>query len=511
MSTTSIRKWWDQWAHALILGAAALIRLPGLYTRPLWYDEAFAVLFSSKGISAMIYGTLTAEAGVAADVHPLGYYFMLYGWGRLFGISPVSVRTLSLLLGLMSLFLAFELTRELFDRRTALFALGALALAPFPVHYAQEVRMYALLAVLVMGAGLMFIKAVHAPDRYGFWLAFGLFAAGAQYTHGLAFLYLVPISTTALLLQDRKILAKTFLAGAGAVILYVPWLVHLPGQFARLQWAYWINRPGLQEILQVLIHFTSSLPAPQWSLTPVLFFSLSLTCLAGLEMARSVRRRARKSRQAAWVLYIAAAPPALMLIISQWQPIFILRALMPAAIFFTIWLIWAMLQPKLPGIVRNTALGMLAISYGIGLIGWYTFSGFPYAPFEALTAFLRESRQPEDVILHTNKITALPAIFADPNLEQRYLADPPGSPSDTLAAATQSALGLFALPDMESLSSVDDDFWLVMFVQEEQEYLEASYSAHPVRLALEEQLQLESMTRFGDILVYHYSRHGLDE
>ncbi|MCJ7811132.1 MAG: hypothetical protein MUP62_02910, partial [Dehalococcoidia bacterium] len=60
------------WVGILFLGLAA--RLPGLQSRPLWYDEAFAVLFSSKGPAAMLRGTLAVEGGVAADVHPILYY-----------------------------------------------------------------------------------------------------------------------------------------------------------------------------------------------------------------------------------------------------------------------------------------------------------------------------------------------------------------------------------------------------------------------------------------------------
>ncbi|GIV82126.1 MAG: hypothetical protein KatS3mg051_1480 [Anaerolineae bacterium] len=50
------------------------LRVVNLGGRTLWYDEAFAVLFAEKGLSAMRQGTLTAAEGSAADVHPLLYY-----------------------------------------------------------------------------------------------------------------------------------------------------------------------------------------------------------------------------------------------------------------------------------------------------------------------------------------------------------------------------------------------------------------------------------------------------
>src|SRR5215467_7250728 len=76
----------------LILVLAFGLRLIALGSRTLWYDESFAVLFSEKGLQAMLYGTLTPVDGVAADVHPLLYYTTLDFWMSLFGESPEAVR-----------------------------------------------------------------------------------------------------------------------------------------------------------------------------------------------------------------------------------------------------------------------------------------------------------------------------------------------------------------------------------------------------------------------------------
>ena len=57
-------------------------------SRPLWYDEAFAVLFSAEGPRAMSYGTLVVDQGIAADVHPLGYYTLLWAWQAVAGGKP---------------------------------------------------------------------------------------------------------------------------------------------------------------------------------------------------------------------------------------------------------------------------------------------------------------------------------------------------------------------------------------------------------------------------------------
>ena len=71
----------------LILALALVIRLAGIATRPIWYDEAFSILFSEKGLSAMLYGTLSKVGAGTADIHPLGYYTLLWMWMDVFGRS----------------------------------------------------------------------------------------------------------------------------------------------------------------------------------------------------------------------------------------------------------------------------------------------------------------------------------------------------------------------------------------------------------------------------------------
>ncbi|MBI5715349.1 MAG: hypothetical protein HZC38_18280, partial [Chloroflexi bacterium] len=76
----------------LITLLAFSLRVINLNVRPLWYDEAFAVLFAEKGFSAMLYGTLTQVQGAAADVHPIAYYAGLNLWMQLVGQSPFAAR-----------------------------------------------------------------------------------------------------------------------------------------------------------------------------------------------------------------------------------------------------------------------------------------------------------------------------------------------------------------------------------------------------------------------------------
>jgi len=145
-----------------ILILALGVRLMGIVSRPIWYDEAFAVLFAEKGPAAMLQGTLAPDlSGAAADIHPLAYYTLLWGWMPIFGESLISARMFSILLGIGAVAMSYLLMRAMFNPRLA--ALGALgvALSPFLVHYSQEIRMYSLLALALVAATYAFWQGLH--------------------------------------------------------------------------------------------------------------------------------------------------------------------------------------------------------------------------------------------------------------------------------------------------------------------------------------------------------------
>jgi hypothetical protein len=175
---------------------------------------------------------------------------------------------------------------------------------------------------------------------------------------------------------------------------------------------------------------------------------------------------------------------------------------------FSLWLGWMITSPACGRIFRITAGVALAAAFAIGLFGFFTYRGFPYAPFDEVGASLSARRQPGEIILHSNKITAIPAAYYDSDLDQRYLADPPGSGSDTLALATQEVLGLIADPDAESAVGEAAGVWLVIFPREIEEYRGLGLEQHPALAWLEAHYALLSVEEFGELAVYHFVHAG---
>lgn len=458
----------------LILLLALALRLVALGERSLWYDEAFAVLFAEKGLDAMLYGTLTPVAGGAADIHPLLYYGTLNLWMSAFGQSAFAVRLWSALLGVATVALIYRLARALFNERTALAAALITAIAPFHVQYSQEARMYALLGLLLVAATLCFVKAWRARGwaEWGWWLAFGLLAGLAMYTQQLAAFYLAALGFVPLLARRWRQMLGLMTGALVAVVAYLPWLVNLPSQFEKVRAYYWLTPPNPARPLLTLRTFAAAaldIPPPASMIAALggLFLALFLA----IQVILYLRRRVHPDRAPLlFTLWLAAAPPALMWLVSQWQPLYLERALLPSALLFYLALAWLLTRGGLPHPVAALIGGVMLILAGIGLFYHYTWAQFPNSPFPAAAAHIRANWQADDVIVHQNKLSALPLVFYARDLPQRYLGDAPGSPEDTLALPTQQTLGLLADACMQAASSGAQRVWWVVFADAERQY-----------------------------------------
>ncbi len=486
---------------------ALLLRLGFLASRPVWYDEAFAMLFASKGPAAMLAGTLTPAGGGAADVHPLAYYWLLWGWMQVFGGSVAAARLLSVLFGLGVVWLAYRLGRGLFSPWVGLRFAALAAISPFQLHYAQEIRMYALLAFLCLAATLGLWLGMRRGQARG-WVLFALAAAGAQYTQNLAVFFLLPLAATPLLARRWKSLRAAIPASLLALLLYLPWLWFLPSQLQKVQSAYWTQKPGVGRLITALVSYVSNLPLPGLALPVALFAALACLALAGWQTLRALRAGLPGSRRGLWLLYLALAPLALLFAVSQIQPVFIERALLPSGMLFLMWLGWAFTRTGLPRPVAGLAFALLLAGMSLGVYEHFAYRGFPYGPYAGLDASLSRRAAQGDLILHSNKLSLLPAVIYDPDLPQHYLADPPGSGSDTLALPTQRVLGLLAVPGVEeAVSGLEPGgrLWFIIFQRALDELEGSANPQHPHLTWLDAQLNLERVETWGDLRLYVYS------
>ncbi len=127
------------------MALGGFLRFYRIGSKGLWLDESFSVWLGRRPVVEML-GWL-----VSIDQHPPLYYTLLHFWMTLTGgggDDVTSVRTLSALFGVLTIPVVYLLGRRLTDDdKVGLLAALILAVSPFHVRFAQEARMYTLLAL----------------------------------------------------------------------------------------------------------------------------------------------------------------------------------------------------------------------------------------------------------------------------------------------------------------------------------------------------------------------------
>jgi len=229
----------------LILVWATVLRFYNNTAVALWHDEAFSALYIRYSWPEMI-------DRMILDVHPPLYYFVLRFWSYIFGSSLLSLRAMSILFGVLTVWAGYLLIKKAF-RNENLALLGALFLAinPFQIQYALEARMYTLGTFLALFSSWLLVKALE-DRRKRTWIFYGIAASAALYTHYYLLFTVAAQGLYALfyLIKNRQFnfsnwrdnqLFNLALAGLTAVVLYLPWVPALLEQIRRVQGGYWIS------------------------------------------------------------------------------------------------------------------------------------------------------------------------------------------------------------------------------------------------------------------------------
>jgi 4-amino-4-deoxy-L-arabinose transferase-like glycosyltransferase len=128
------------WLVVILTVVGAGLRLFLLDGKGMWLDETFSVWLARQNTADMLNWV------VKVDQHPPLYYLLLHGWVALNGSTPYFARMLSALLGAATIPVIYLAGRRMSGVVAGLAAAILLAVSPFSIRYAQETRMYTLLA-----------------------------------------------------------------------------------------------------------------------------------------------------------------------------------------------------------------------------------------------------------------------------------------------------------------------------------------------------------------------------
>ncbi len=400
---------------ALILLAAAL-RFHLLGAQSLWNDEGSSYVQAIRPFAEI-------AANAARDIHPPGYYYLLAGWRLLTGTSEFALRSLSVFASLVSIAFAYALGRRLYGTVAAITAALLIALNTFSIYYAQEARMYALLALWSAASfwalAALFQGGLFQHKTWRWALALALFnAAGlwTQYAYPFVMLAQGIVAVVWIVSMWRRggtqfrpylrVLVVYVAANLLTILLYLPWL-----PTAIQQVTNWPNTgdatpfaDALSTVLQWLT-FGSTSPGAALAIP-------GLLALFGLLIF---------TRKTLWQVLIpplwVIVPVGLFLALGMFRPDNV-KLLLPAQIGLALWLgrgVWvlwtlelnygrqrdratrlALIVPPVTAVLSVAWLALIAVD---GIAPLYADPAFQRADYRAIVQTITANLRPDDAII----------------------------------------------------------------------------------------------------------------
>lgn len=330
-----------------------------------------------------------------ADVHPPLYFQILHLWIRLFGTGERTVRSLSGLFYVLSVFAVYGLGGELYGKKTAVLCSALYLSSPLAIISAQFARMYSLLSLLSILSSWLYLQFSSKPRDSRLPLA--LYVAVnilGTFTH-VAFFFLLFAQLVFHLIFYRRIRMKTFIVAI--VFSLIPylllWAPVVVGQIINsAEGLAWLKKPRLSAIADLLMLYGGVL----WLILPVLLFVWWRT---GFDSLKSFSKLNIRSPPL-WLMAITLLTP---LLISQVKPIFNSRLAVVGLHFFSL------VVGALIGRATNYLLPLLIVvltAFGMFL----HFPGSSICDNRQMAAYLNQTANDDDVVIFTS-LTRLPIDY----------------------------------------------------------------------------------------------------
>jgi 4-amino-4-deoxy-L-arabinose transferase-like glycosyltransferase len=225
---------------AALFVAAGFVYLFHLGANALGASEAYSAWAAAKpGVGAIVRTPVLHDPG-----KQVFYYVVLHYYTQIFGLSEISLRSMSAIFSLVTLALVFALGCEMFDESTALAAAAMWAFNPLAVVFAHTARMYPMLIAIALAHLLMLLRVRSRPSIMG-GIGCGILGAAMPYTHMAGLLILG--AEGAILLRDLSRGRRDTIAWMAivlAIALFLPYLPVAIRQSQDLIYGHWLDYLG---------------------------------------------------------------------------------------------------------------------------------------------------------------------------------------------------------------------------------------------------------------------------
>ena len=400
---------------SIVVVFGAVLRLHTIGFDSFWLDEAITMYF----IHTMTFQQLITELPKVQPHLPL-YYLLLKAWVSVTGTEEGTVRVLSAVFSIASIPVLYALGKRLYGFQEGAIAALLLTVSPFQIYYAQEARMYSLLAFLTVASYYCFLRylASKKNTELALYVSSTFFLA---YTHVFGFfiiasqgLYLLWIEWTKT--EDWRVylreIGRVYIpvgVGAAPAVGMIAVKVFIPHSYGSGNQVRHIPAPpNWHDIISAYTHFTVRHSHPPMSIAVQVGL---LVGIAGVLFVPSYLLSRQKSLFTwNWLL----APTLISIILSYLvQPIFFPKYLIGCSI--ALFLIFARGVTLIPRPNIQTIL-LIVVLFNSVALNSYQFTHHQKREFESAAQFVQRGYSPQDlIIVDKRKVTSPFGYYFDRN------------------------------------------------------------------------------------------------
>jgi mannosyltransferase len=280
----------------LITILGGILRFATLNVQSIWLDESATMILVRRSFGGMLSHLSSSESA------PPLYYVVAWVWTRIFGTGPLGFRSLSALVGTLTIPVMYAAGRRI-SPRAGIWAALLCACSPALYYYSQEARNYGMLVFFCAVAFVLFQRAQESPTARNLWM-WGIASAVALLTHYFAVFLFLP---EAWLLLRRHGVHRTW-RPTTLVVLVGAALAPLALAEREGGKTSWIEAESLpsrlaESVKQFAVGPYGPLEIPAAAV---------VLALAGLALLALWRKGGREERSAAWTVAFVAAVAVLV-------------------------------------------------------------------------------------------------------------------------------------------------------------------------------------------------------
>lgn len=397
-----------------VIAVSLLLSIVSLFSQSIRLDESQSIWVATKSVATIL--QIDAQ-----DVHVPLYTTLLHFWIQVLGTDIITVRILSLIFFVATLFALYKLAYEASGENVAILTVTLFSLSPFIMWYSSEARMYTLFTLVTCLNHLYFLRMLRSDGEH-YKLAYLLSVTAGLYTHYFFVFFLLSqaIYATATYFRtyvDRgniwqwiaksRFLTRLYTLLFFAFLSFLPWILYVVSYGSASNTQPLLTRPTSYNIIELFVNFFFGFQSEWIQSLMVALWPLSIFLL----FFAFTQKRHYPLRDTNYYMTMSFLPIVIVFTASFIKPIFLSRYLILTTPTLFLLLAWTVVNYT-KRLVSGLTMGLIVLMFGF-LLYQFSSTAIPVKEdYRSIAQYLGKEAKPDDIIAVTAPFTIYPIEYS---------------------------------------------------------------------------------------------------